>query len=71
LVSISHTINGNAYYKSGNPDVSMMDVPEVAQYDDDDSDASQGAAEVSAILDPKALPKSMGLSFVVVNGSVE
>jgi hypothetical protein len=49
----------------------MMDVPEVAQYDDDDSDASQGAAEVSPILDPRALPKSMGLSFVVVNGSVE
>lgn len=47
----------------GNADISMF-VPE-EEHEEDDTDDSNDFENIPANLDPRALPKSMGLSFVV------
>lgn len=50
---------------AGNQDISRMEEDEKAPDDEEDSDTGAGPAEITPELDPRALPKSVGISFVV------
>jgi len=51
----------------GNQQVNLMDEPELNPDEEDDADSSTSSAmtEISPELDPRALPKSLGISFVL------
>lgn len=49
----------------GAQDINRMDDDEKAPDEDDDYDSGVGPAEINPELDPRALPKSIGISFVV------
>lgn len=53
---------------ASNQDVNRMDENEKLPDEDEDYDYGTGPAEITPELDPRALPKSVGLSFVVNSG---